>query len=236
VNVSNEDDRRELAGRGMDPGKIIVLPYALSRQRLEELQTCPVEPPSGSVVAFVGTFDMRKGCRDFPTLVDRVVGQVADARFRLVGTKGLFASAEEVLQHFPAKHRSRIEVIPRFDPVRLPELLSDCSLGVFPSYFEGFPFGVLEMLAANLPVVAYDAPGPPMMLTKEYLVPVGNPAALAERVVSLLQDRRRLASARLWAGQRARTFDWDQVARDTVARYLERVQQLRSDLQSPRTC
>ena len=38
------------------------------------------------------------------------------------------------------------------------------SAGAFPSHCEGFPFGVLEMLAAGLPVVAYRAPGAPMMI------------------------------------------------------------------------
>ena len=75
------------------------------------------------------------------------------------------------MNYFPKKLRGYIEVIPQFHPDELPILLSSCSLGIFPSYLEGFAFGVLEMLAAALPVIAYDTPGAPMMVPEQYLVP-----------------------------------------------------------------
>ena len=56
---------------------------------------------------------------------------------------------------------------------------------MFPSRVESFGYGVLEMLAAAVPVVAYDAPGPHVLLPPEYRVQVGAVRELADRVVDL---------------------------------------------------
>lgn len=42
----------------------------------------------------------------------------------------------------------------------MPKLLADSTVGAFPSYLEGFGIGPVEQMAAGLPVVAYDIPGP----------------------------------------------------------------------------
>lgn len=227
VNVSNPHDRDELLRQGVAAERIVVLPFGLSsdaRRRFAAVAARGDRPP---VVAFVGTFDYRKGAAEFPEIVRRVCREIPTARFRLLGTRGLFPTREAVLRHFPADLLGRIEVHPSFDPDDLPRLLSDCAAGVFPSHMEGFGFGVLEMLAAGLPVVAYDAPGPPMMLPPEYLVRPGDAAGMAAKVCQLLADPDRLATARAWAARRAADFCWDRIARETAERYELELHNLR---------
>jgi glycosyltransferase involved in cell wall biosynthesis len=220
INVSNDHDQRELVRCGIDAAKIVVLPFGLSAARREQFErACGIEPPAEPVIAFVGTFDYRKGAADFPRLVRLVCDAMPAARFRLIGTAGMFATADQVLSHFPRALRSRIDVHPRFEPDELPALLRDCSVGVFPSYMEGFGFGVLEMLAAAVPVIAYDSPGPPMMLDRECLVPAGDVSGMSGRVVELLRDRAKLSIARRNAREYSRRFDWREIARQTVAAY-----------------
>ena len=53
----------------------------------------------------------------------------------------------------------------------------DCTVGAFPSYVEGFGLAVLEQLAAGLPTVAYNLPGPRDILKStlpDLLVPCGD--------------------------------------------------------------
>lgn len=230
VNVSNAEDKAELIRRGIAGDKIVVLPFGLSDARRTLFDRVSSDVPAQLMVAFVGTFDYRKGAREFPTLVRSVVAAVPEARFRLLGTQGMFKTEQEILRHFPSQLRSRIEVLPRFAPEELPDLLAACSLGVFPSHMEGFPFGVLEMLAASLPVIAYDAPGPPMMLPAPYLVPRGDVDAMSEKVVALLRDERKLRDARQWAKQQAEPFRWKMVARETSEAYRNAAEARRSYL------
>jgi glycosyltransferase involved in cell wall biosynthesis len=219
VNVSNAYDRRELARRGVSESKVVVLPFGMSKARRDAFATCQVRSPAAPVVAFVGSFDFRKGAADFPEIFAGIRKTIPAARLALFGTSGHFRTADEVRAVFPRDLRPSIDIHPEFDPAALPQLLSPCSVGVFPSYCEGFGFGVLEMLAAAMPVVAYDAPGPPEMLTADYLVRPGDTAAMVEKVVALLRDRSRLDVARREARQCASAFDWDAIARRTVDAY-----------------
>ena len=228
INVNNTDAKEELIARGIAPEKIVVFGYAIDAKRRAAFDALSPQPPAVPTVAFVGSFDYRKGAGDFAALVKNVVARVPHARFKLLGTAGMFATEAQVRDFFPRALQGNLEIVPRFAAESLPQLLSDCSVGVFPSYREGFGFGVLEMLAACLPVVAYNAPGPPMMLPPEYLVPIGDTRAMSAKVVELLTDAEKLSAARAWANARSRDFTWDEIARGTDAVYRHHLQQLRA--------
>lgn len=221
VNVCNQHDKAELIRRGIPSNNIITIPFGISDSRRPLFDAVSDAVPANPIVAFVGTFDYRKGAREFPDLVKNIIHSVPQARIRLLGTAGMFQTCTEVLAHFPVTLRQRIEVVATFRPEELPLLLSTCSVGIFPSYIEGFGFGVLEMLAASLPVIAYDSPGPPMMLPPEYLVPRGDIGAMSSKVSALLTDTGKLQAARTWARQQSQLFRWEQVARTTSDLYLK---------------
>lgn len=99
---------------------------------------------------------------------------------------------------------------------------ADCCL--MPSYYESFGMVALEAMACGTPVIASRVGG--LATTVQdgvtgYLVPEGNPEALAERTAQLLRDdtlRRRLgAEALRWARQ----FQWETVAEAICALYGE---------------
>jgi glycosyltransferase involved in cell wall biosynthesis len=234
VNVTTEDDAQMLVRSDVPAQKIVVLPFGLTARRRAELCSLPTERRRSDTVAFVGTFDWRKGGADLPSVVKCVLKETPGTRFRLLGTKGMFPTAEAVVARFPKAVRSRLEVVPTFEPEQLPSLLEDCALGVFPSYLEGFPFSVLEMLAAALPVVAYAAPGPSTILHPELLVPKGDRSELSARIVSLLGDPPALRARQAAARVRADAFLWEEIARHTSELYVRRVAALRETLCSSR--
>jgi glycosyltransferase involved in cell wall biosynthesis len=73
----------------------------------------------------------------------------------------------------------------------IPGLLSACDLGVFSSKLEGCPNGVLECMAAGLPVVAADITGTREALGAEYpfLVPADDPGTFAEAISRFFENR-----------------------------------------------
>lgn len=217
ANVSNQDDRRELMRRGISPQKILVLPYGIHRDRRLLFNAVSSQPPEQHRVAFVGTFDQRKGASDLPKILRQIAHSVKGVKFRLLGTVN--KSEKEILACFDRNLRSQIEIICRYLPQELPELLASCSIGIFPSYLEGFPFGVLEMLAASVPVVAYQAPGAPEMLTPDLLVPKGDTQAMSQKVIDLLQSPTQLQDYRHWAKENSQQFAWDRIAQATAEAY-----------------
>lgn len=227
VNVLNLDDRAELIRWGVPERKIVVIPNGLSRSRRVMFDSLSVAPPRAPVVVFVGTFDNRKGALDLPLIAEKVSRAVPHVRFRLLGT---VRDQDIVRKQFPRNLRSRIEVLPKFPADALPELLATGSVGIFPSYLEGFGLGVLEMLAASIPVIAYNCPGPPAMLPADYLVEPGDSSAMCAKISALLTDRNALADARRWARQRSREFCWRAIAEQTSEIYVRRSRERRSGI------
>ena len=221
VIASNTQDTVVMQQHGIAAAKIHVCPNGISDARLAVFKTIPVDPPEHPLVAFIGMYGPRKGANEFPDIVRAVTQAIPDARFRLLGTRGMFKTETDVLRRFPRALRRHLDVIPRYAPEALPMLLTPCAAGIFPSYLEGFPLGVIEMLAAALPVIAFDAPGASDILPADYLVQQGDAQAMAECVITLLQDRERLAAARRWARQRAQQLRWRSSAEALKAAYEE---------------
>jgi glycosyltransferase involved in cell wall biosynthesis len=79
------------------------------------------------------------------------------------------------------------------------------------------------MLAAAIPVIAYDAAGPSAMLTPDFIVPIGGVAAMTARVNRLLADPGQLQAARGWARSRAAQLTWERVGQQTARAYEDRM-------------
>ncbi|MDP0499561.1 MAG: glycosyltransferase family 4 protein [Verrucomicrobiota bacterium JB022] len=188
VMVNNHRDAARLGQLGLDPRQVaVVLPGCVQAERaaLEAVAARPKARPP--VIAFVGTFDFRKGCLDLVKMFERLSAAIPGVRLRLLGTKGLFQTEAEVRGFFPARLRAQLEVHPQFSPEALPGLLADASLGLFPSYLESFGYGALEMMHAGLPVLAYDVPGPSEFVPHAQLFAAGDVAGMVARAVALLK-------------------------------------------------
>ncbi len=107
----------------------------------------------------------------------------------------------------------------------IPELLSEASLVVYPSYYgEGVPRVLLEACAAGRAIVTTDHPGcREAIIDGEggLLVPIKNAAATAEAIQSLLSDPVRLCDMEQSNLTRARSeFDIRTIAKRTASLYL----------------
>jgi glycosyltransferase involved in cell wall biosynthesis len=218
----NRDELRFVAER-LDHGrKAVLLPNGLSEERFHALASKALSASARlreQHVVLVGHLNERKGLADLPPLVRQVRGRIPEARFSLLGT-GM--PTEDVVRIFAQEDRRHLSVVTSFASEALPGLLADATVGMLPSYLEGFPLGPLEQLAAGIPTIAYDVPG-----SREVLRPLApgalipaDPAAMAAqvaRVLSLpepeyaaLAERSRVVAAR---------FRWRDIARDTLAAY-----------------
>jgi glycosyltransferase involved in cell wall biosynthesis len=225
VNLPNETEAESFGTRKAS----IVQPYGLSQKWLLNEAAVPAVPCLGQQkISFIGMWSLRKGARDWAEIIRRVRGSVPDARFKFLGT---MTDNERVFRDLNVSPCDWIEIVPEYKPDELRDLLADATVGAFPSYAEGFGLGLLEQLAAGIPTIAYDAPGPRSILRgnlPELLVPVGDVEKLCARLIEILSidpmGYRQLVER---CQQTANSFSWPMIAKDTVAQYethLDRVE------------
>jgi glycosyltransferase involved in cell wall biosynthesis len=89
---------------------------------------------------------------------------------------------------------------------------------------ETFGLGVIEQLAAGIPVLAYDVAGPCDTLPADWLVPAGQWRQLAVRASVLLEqlaDPAAAAALRQRAQERCQPYRWRDLARRWDAVYRQ---------------
>ena len=201
----------------------VVQPYGLKPARGQALLDAAASSETRwrrKKTAFIGMWSPRKGAKDWGQIIRQIRARVPDACFLFVGTMIETKNVWNDLGFGPVDF---VEVVPQFNPDELPQLLSDSALGAFPSYVEGFGMAVVEQLAAGLPTVAYDAPGPRDILRDEFpelLVAPGDLARFSETIIEIFE--RGAASYQELSERSVRTavrFSWPTIARDTVAEY-----------------
>jgi glycosyltransferase involved in cell wall biosynthesis len=215
IHVLNREEQVVLTDEHGFGGKVTVVPNGLSEDFSSALRStsAPLARAASHVVAFVGTWALRKGQAEFPSLVRRVRETNPKVSFHLLGT---CTGEEQVLSAFDPRDRTAVLVRPSYSPKQLPGLLAGAKVAVFPSYVEGFPLGALEMMAAGLPVVAWNAPGVRDLVAEvdpTLLVPAGNVEATATALMHFLglptEDYVSLSTATLEA---AGTYTWQRSA------------------------
>jgi len=146
--------------------------------------------PSGTAVSRIvlsaGRFSPEKG---FGVLVEAAATICADPAAGVVmfGEGALRADLEQRIAELGLSGRV---VLPGFR-TDLDSLIGGADVVVLPSYTEGLPNVALEASAAGVPVVATAVGGTPEAVAdgvSGFLVPPGQPAAIANKVVELLRD------------------------------------------------
>lgn len=223
INVQNPTDKEVLIKNGIEPNKIIFQPLALFQERFECLSHVSDEDSHKTrkmTIAFVGTFDPRKGAVEFPTIIKKLIKIYPNVHFKLMGVLGMFPSAESIQHYIGEEYTDHLEIVGRFKPEELPALLQTCSLGIFPSYLESFGYGVLEMMAAGLPVVGYRSPGISMLLLEKLTVSPGNVEQLILVLKKLIDDAEYFQECRISCREKALKFVYEnQSKNDSIEKY-----------------
>ena len=222
LNLPNSDELACVRNEIESAKPAIVQPYGLRPECARALTRATAGPEqrwNNKKVIFLGMWSVRKGAKDWAGIIRQVRSRVPDARFLFLGT---MIANEKVWNDLALEPADFIEVVPQFDPADLPRLLSDGTVGAFPSYVEGFGMAVVEQLAAGLPTVAYDAPGPRDILGNlpQLLVPAGDATGFGEAISAILTadlaHYRELSDRSVETG---RKFSWPDIARETAAEY-----------------
>ena len=229
LNLPNSDELQCVRDEIAPAKRAIMQPYGVGparRQALAEAAAPPATRWANKRIVFIGMWSVRKGAKDWGQIVRLIRGRLPDASFLFLGT---MIDDQNVWNDLDLDRPEFIKTVPYFEPDELPGLLSDCGVGAFPSYVEGFGLAVVEQLAAGVPTVAYDAPGPRDILRPtlpEFLVAPGDIEKFSGAIVDIFErDSAHYEQLSARSVRAAQSFSWPEIARNTVAEYRERLRE-----------
>lgn len=169
-----------------------------------------------TVILSVGRLSEQKCFDDLLAAFANVLPARPDARLVIAGEGPERDRLEQLFSSLGLKDRARL-----LGNVENPHLLYRAAdLFVLPSRYEGFPFAMLEAMAAGLPVVATRFGGADEIVEdgrEGLLVPTGDVAGLAGAIEAVLGDRGRMASMAASARIKAQRFSKAGMIEQTLA-------------------
>lgn len=171
----------QLRTEGVSPDRVVVIPNGIDLS----LFTQRDRQGTHRIVATVANLRPEKGHDVLLRAAARVLRRIPDARFRIIGDGPTRPALIELASALGIS--KSIEFLGHREDV--PALLAQTDVYAFPSRTEAFPNGLIEAMAAGLPVVA-SAIGGMLELVEDgrngVLVPPGDDTALANRLEELL--------------------------------------------------
>ena len=178
---------------GLPPAKLTVIRNGIDMAQFADLpdqQTARAVfglPKQGKIVAAIGRPRPVKGFSYLLEAFAQIAANQPDLYLLFVGDGPDKRPLQTAAQQLPIADR----VIFLGDQQEIPRLLAALDMLVLPSLWEGLPNVVLEAMAAGLPVVATAVGGTPELVVEGetgLLVPPRDPAALAQAILTLLND------------------------------------------------
>jgi glycogen(starch) synthase len=189
---------------GLDRNLVSHVPYPFDPAA--DLLRIPVETHTDRVT-FIGRLEVRKGVIDMAKAIPKILRRHPATRFRFVGASepspAFNVNMRDYLAEMLDPCREMVEFTGNLPYERIPAVLAETDVCVFPSYWENFPCVCLEAMAAARGIVAGNAGGMDEMLDAGkagLTVPPRKPQAIAAAVSLLLGD----PSRRMRLGRAAR--------------------------------
>jgi glycosyltransferase involved in cell wall biosynthesis len=99
-------------------------------------------------------------------------------------------------------------------------LLSNCSIFVYPSFYEGFGLPVLEAMSKGIPTITSNISSMPEVVgDSAILIDPYNVNQLSDEMINLLNNENLRKELSIKSKLRASTYSWDQTARLTLEAY-----------------
>jgi glycosyltransferase involved in cell wall biosynthesis len=219
--------RGDIAKYRIDPGKIIPVHNGINVGEFRPSDAKNVRTEYGigdaPMLMFVGRMITQKGIPYLIGAMPLVLKQHPEAKLFLVGRGSLL---EGLKSKVAAMHLEKSVIFSGYmSEEMLKEAYGTCDLFVLPSVWEVLPIAVLEAMSSGKPVVCTDAGGDREMVRdgiNGFVVPMRDPAALAEKINLVLADAE--MRARMGAMSRRiaeEEFDWKLIGAQTKQVYEE---------------
>ena len=186
-----------VASFGIARDRTSLVPYGVHSRWL----SVDARPVRGRAL-FVGEANLRKGIHYLAMAAERLRRTGCAYEFRVAGSVAATVARQPLCRH--------LHFLGRLPRDRIPEEFAAADVLVLPSLAEGSAGVTYEALAAGVPVVTTPAAGSVVRDGIDgRIVPERDPAALADAIAGIVEDRARRALLSAAARERARDYTWE---------------------------
>lgn len=198
--------------------KIFVIPNGINFKNIQKIQ--PVKKYDNPTIYYMGVLNKRKGVHDLIKATTLVKNKVKNVKLFIAGTGPYINKLKQLVADEDLK-----------DDVTFLGFLSEqekfiymksTDIFVLPTYWESFPFVLIEALACGKPIVTTDVAGNPFAVSNGvngFLVKPGDWKQIAERLITLLTDKDLIKKMGRQSEIKATMFDWEIIAKQTRELY-----------------
>ena len=175
-------------------------------------------------VLFIGRFSKDKGIDLLPKLIEQIMS-IKNATFTAVcpytSAEGELKKIRNSINKLEKRYNERLKIITTTQyQEKLINLYRESQVYIQPSKYESFGLCILEAMATGRPVVAFKVGGIPEVIGGAGFV-VNNQKGFIYKVNQLLEDKGECIRIGKNANKRAKNFDWNLIAKQTIQYYEE---------------
>jgi len=173
---------------GVKENQIYVIPNGVDTSVFRRMTISSHDRPT---ILFAGRFVSQKGIETIIDTMPKVLNSIPDAQFMFSGAEMPPRYLDAIKnRHVPNESVKFIGYVSNY--LEMPRVYSRADVYILPSISENCPMSVLEAMSCETPVVAGYGGGTPELIESGQtgiLIPPRNSTALANAIISLLQDR-----------------------------------------------
>lgn len=244
IAATRAEERQLIDLYAADPDKIEIVPPGVDLDRFRPLrqdlarEALGIPPAPHRNILFAGRIERLKGVetllRAIALLRDTSPATVTDLCVCIVGGDPWAENPDAEMARLQRMREAlSLDNVVTFlgarDQDELPRHYAAADMLVMPSHYESFGMVSLEAMAMGTPVIASDVGGLAYLVqdgVNGFKVPQQDPAALAARIKTLLDDQELRSHLSCQAWEFAQTFGWPQIAEQLLAVYAQTARSL----------
>ncbi len=166
-------------------------------------------------ILYLGAVESRKNIIGLIEAFEKTYSQLPNSYSLVIVGSGAGWKNKQIYQRALASPlRDKIEFIGYVDAEDKPGLYSLSELFVYPSFYEGFGFPILEAMACGVPVITSNRSSLPEIANNAaYLINPNRPAEIADAIVKMLTDTNLKEHFKKLGLEQVKKFNWETAAK-----------------------
>lgn len=189
--------------------KIHVNPCGINLEYFESIKTKKIS----NQACFIARLVPSKGIFDLPSIWKIVIKKIPSAQLKIIGGGNQRIKSRLQSQFDKLGLSKNVEILGFLENDQAYKILKESSVFIFPSYEEGFGIAILEALACNVPVVAWNLPVYNEIFDRVIkTVSIGKSEDFAEQIISLFKNPKELIHIASQSKNVVKKYTWKEIA------------------------